>query len=181
MQETIRDQDLQRVIALYLSIPRRTLAGGKRILTLWAANPEIVAKIVVIILKSKVHPYAWQRATEAVGTKIGQSTLRKVTMGLKPSGDVWPALRELLIVARVPWNGMNLSSPADVGIISAPMSNNAGWSGSPSWRVVGDDIHVVESRVLKYGTPEHAAKMREIMLDLGKPRTVAPATSVTTQ
>ena len=177
MQETIRDQDLQRVIALYLSIPRRTLAGGKRILTLWAANPEIVAKVVVIILKSKVHPYAWQRATEAAGTKIGQSTLRKVTMGLKPSGDVWPALRELLTVARVPWTGMNQSSPADVGTIS-PMSNNAGY---PSWRIVGDDIHVIESRVLKYGTPEHAAKMREIMLDLGKPRSVAPATSVTTQ
>ncbi len=162
-QSPIKDTDLQRVIALYLSIPRRTLAGGKRVLALWAANPEIVAKIAVIVLKSGVHPYGWQRATEAAGTKIGQSTLRKVTMGLKPSGEVWPALRELLTIARVPWTGQTAPTPTPAPIAVPVAATNAGWSANSQWQIVGDDIHIVETRVLKYGSPEHATKMREIL------------------
>lgn len=168
MQIDTTSPAFKSICAYVKSVPPHPVRRGRA----WRNDPSGIALMVQQLI-SLGDVYA---VTQAVGLELGMSgqPLRLFARGLGPSTDIWPELRAELTKIGVKW----LRTKVDVvpeqptkdaatpiaPATFAPINESMG-----TWRLDPDsqDIFVLTTTRLRYGTPEHRAKLHEVMLTLG--------------
>ena len=176
--------DVTKIVDLYHTLPRRTLADGDRSYALWVDSPAIAAKIAVIMLKSpSVTTPAWCRAADLAGVRINPSTLANLRKGRSPSYAPWKELRELLTAARVQWVDRDQRTPIAPRTEQPVVASKAEaptqadpkmvvqTGDGVKWRQVdGGDIEVTTLRLLPVGSPEYTEFVRRVLPECGTVR-----------
>ena len=170
---------IQSAIATIKSMPR--IRGGKAIH--WAANIDATAHVAAVILSASDCKKAMLEIVTGSGAPV--HAIDNLIHGRASGGGHWAPLREALAKMSVAWltdrlDEKNAARAAKANPIAPPAATSAlpvtpatfsvvPQESNGTYRVDADsqDIFVMTTTRLRYGTPEHRAKLHEVMLSLG--------------
>lgn len=170
---------IQSAIATIKSMPR--IRGGKAIH--WAANVDATAHVAAVILSAPDLKKAMLEVVTGSGAPV--HAIDNLIHGRASGGGHWAPLRDALSKMSVEWlpdrlDEKNAARAAKATPTAAPTASPATpvtpakFTAVPqesggTYRIDPDsqDILVMTTTLLRYGTPEHRAKLHEVMLSLG--------------
>ena len=164
---------IQSAIFTIKGMPR--IRGGKAIH--WAANIDATAHVAAVILTAPDRKRAMLEVVTGSGAPV--HAIDNLTHGRASGGGHCAPLRNALAKMSVTWlpdrlDEKNAARAAKANPIAPPPVTPATFTTVPqesngTYRIDHDsqDIFVMTTTRLRYGTPEHRAKLHEVMLSLG--------------
>ncbi len=151
---------IQSAIATIKSMPR--IRGGKAIH--WAANVDATAHVAAVILSAPDRKKAMLEVVTGSGAPV--HAIDNLIHGRASGGGHWAPLRDALNKMSVAWLTDRLD---EKNAARAAKATTVPQESGGTYRIDHDsqDIFVMTTTRLRYGTPEHRAKLHEVMLSLG--------------